>query len=145
LSETLEKITPDDVVAYIAAKRHAGLAVKTITNHLNFAHGVFRHAVRRGWTTVNPVAASDRPRVVHTDPDIPFLNREELEALLRAVPSDDLLGPTEYMLYTVVALTGLRQGEPVALRWCDIDWTAGVVRVRRTYSRGEWGTEPSWV
>jgi hypothetical protein len=34
-TKTLEKITPDDVVAYIAAKRHAGLAVKTITNHLN--------------------------------------------------------------------------------------------------------------
>src|ERR1700722_18215652 len=34
-TKTLEKITPDDVVAYIATKRHAGLAVKTITNHLN--------------------------------------------------------------------------------------------------------------
>jgi hypothetical protein len=34
-TKTLEKITPDDVVAYIAAKRHSGLAVKTITNHLN--------------------------------------------------------------------------------------------------------------
>lgn len=142
-TKTLEKITPDDVVAYIAAKRHAGLAVKTITNHLNFAHGVFRHAVRRGWTTVNPVAATDRPRVVHTDPDIRFLNREELEALLRAVPRDDLLGPTEYALYTVAAMTGLRQGELVALRWRDIDWTTAVVRVRRTYSRGEWGTPKS--
>ena len=100
-------------------------------------------AVRRGWTTANPVAATERPRVVHTDPDIRFLNREELEALLRAVPRDDVLGPTEYALYTVAAMTGLRQGELVALRWRDIDWTAGVVRVRRTYSRGEWGTPKS--
>jgi integrase len=32
---------------------------------------------------------------------------------------------------------------PVALRWRDIDWTAGVVRVRRNYSRGAWGTPKS--
>lgn len=141
--KTLEKITPEDVVSYIAVKRHAGLAVKTVTNHLIFAHGVFRFALRRGWTNTNPVAETDRPRVAQADPDIRYLSREELEALLRAVPTDDVLGPTEYALYTVAAMTGLRQGELVALRWRDIDWTAGVVRVRRTFSRGEWGTPKS--
>jgi integrase len=40
-------------------------------------------------------------------------------------------------------MAGLRQGELVALRWRDIDWTAGVVRVRRNYTRGEWGTPKS--
>lgn len=43
----------------------------------------------------------------------------------------------------VAAMTGLRQGELVALRWRDIDWATGVVRVRRNYSRGEWGTPKS--
>jgi integrase len=43
----------------------------------------------------------------------------------------------------LAAMTGLRQGELVALRWRDIDWTAGVVRVRRNYTRGEWGTPKS--
>jgi integrase len=40
-------------------------------------------------------------------------------------------------------MTGLRQGELVALRWRDIDWSAGVVRVRRNYSRRQWGTPKS--
>ncbi len=31
----------------------------------------------------------------------------------------------------------------MALRWRDIDWSAGVVRVRRNYTRGEWGTPKS--
>jgi integrase len=126
-----------------AAQLEAAIFVPISYQFLGEAPGVFRHAVRRGWTTANPVAATERPRVVHTDPDIRFLNREELEALLRAVPRDDVLGPTEYALYTVAAMTGLRQGELVALRWRDIDWTAGVVRVRRTYTRGEWGTPKS--
>jgi integrase len=138
----LDRIKPTDVEAYVTAKARE-LSIKTITNHLNFAHGVFRFALRRGWATSNPVAAADRPRAAQADPDIRFLTTEELEALLRAVPRDDLLGPTEHALYTVAAMTGLRQGELVALRWRDIDWTAGVVRVRRNYSRGQWGTPKS--
>jgi len=139
----IERIKPEDVASYIATKSRDGLAVKTITNHLNFAHGVFQFAVKRGWATSNPVAATDRPRAAQADPDIRFLNSEELEALLRAVPTDDVLGPTDHALYTLAAMTGLRQGELVALRWRDIDWTAGVVRVRRNYTRGEWGTPKS--
>jgi integrase len=138
----LERIKPEHVVAYIEAKSRAGLSVKTITNHLNFAHGVFKHAVKRGWARSNPVAATDRPRATPVDPDIRFLTPEELEALLRAVPRD-ALGPTDYALYMLAAMTGLRQGELVALRWREIDWTAKVVRVRRNYTRGEWGTPKS--
>ncbi len=142
-ASAIDRITADDVAAYIAAKSRAGLAVKTITNHLNFAHGVFQFAVKRGWASANPVAMADRPRVEQTDPDIHFLTGEELEALLRAARREDTLGPTDHVLYMTAAMTGLRQGELVALRWRDVDWTAGVVRVRRNYSRGQWGTPKS--
>jgi integrase len=40
-------------------------------------------------------------------------------------------------------MTGLRLGELVALRWRDVDWIAGVVRVRRNYVRGRDGTPKS--
>ena len=40
-------------------------------------------------------------------------------------------------------MTGLRQGELAALRWRDIDFDARVVRVRRTFTRGRWGTPKS--
>jgi len=139
----IDRIKSEDVVSYIAAKSRAGLAVKTVTNHLNFAHGVFQFAIKRGWAISNPVAATDRPRAAQADPDIRFLSSEELEALLQAVPREDVLGPTDYALYALAAMTGLRQGELVALRWRDIDWTAGVVRVRRNYTRGAWGTPKS--
>lgn len=139
----LDRISPDDVTRYIERRSHEGFAVKTIINHLTFGHGVFRHAVKRGWCRTNPIAAADRPRAEPTDPDIRFLTPEELEALLRAASRDDALGSTDHALYMVAATTGLRQGELVALRWRDIDWSAKVVRVRRNYTRGEWGTPKS--
>lgn len=40
-------------------------------------------------------------------------------------------------------MTGLRQGELIALRWRDVDWTVGRVRVRQNYVRGEFGTPKS--
>jgi hypothetical protein len=58
----LERIDADDLRRYIAAKKHDGLATKTITNQLIFLHGFFAFAVKRGWLAVNPVAAVDRPR-----------------------------------------------------------------------------------
>jgi integrase len=58
--------------------------------------------------------------------------------LLRAIPDDDL-GRVERPMYLAAAMTGMRQGELLALRWRDIDWTARRVRVRRNFVRGEFG------
>ena len=40
-------------------------------------------------------------------------------------------------------MTGMRRGEVVAIRWQDIDWDTRVIRVRRNYTRGEFGTPKS--
>ncbi|MDQ4040699.1 MAG: tyrosine-type recombinase/integrase, partial [Actinomycetota bacterium] len=140
--KAIERITPDDLTAYFGVKAAAGLSTKTISNHLTFAHGVFAFAVKRGFVPTNPVAVVDRPRSLQVNPDIRFLSRRELDALLAAVP-DDVLGPTDHALYLTAAMTGLRQGELAALRWRDVDFDARVVRVRRTFTRGRWGTPKS--
>ena len=46
-------------------------------------------------------------------------------------------------MYLTAAMTGMRQGELLALRWRDVDWTARRVRVRRNFVRGEFGTPKS--
>ena len=102
---------------------------------------MFAFAVRRGWCARNPVALVEKPRG-RRNLDIRFLDVQELEALLAATPTDER-GTTERVLYLTAAMTGLRRGELLALRWQDIDWTAGVVRVRRNYTRGQFGTPKS--
>jgi integrase len=134
----LEQITPDEVEAFIAAKRQEGKAVKSILNYVGLLNTLFAHGMKRGWCTSNPVKSIDKPRD-RRDPEIRFLNQDELEALLGATP-DDLLGSVERVLYLAAAMTGLRRGELLALRWRDVDWDAGLIRVRRTYTRGQFGT-----
>jgi integrase len=124
------------------AKLRAGLSHSTINHLLNVLSGVFKYAERMGWATTNPVASVERPPAPQTDPDIRYLDRAEVEALLRATP-DDALGATDRVLYLAAVMTGMRQGELCALRWLDVDWAAGVIRVRRSYTRGRWGTPKS--
>jgi integrase len=126
----------------IVAMRRAGTGPKTTLNAITPLHQVFEHGQRRGWCAGNPCTRVDRPRL-EEDNDIRYLSPEEVEALLRAVPEDDEFGPTDRALYLAAVASGLRQGELLGLRWRDIDWDAGRIRVRRNYVRGHWGTPKS--
>jgi integrase len=108
---------------------------------LTLLHQIFEFGQRKGWCRANPCKGVDRPQVEESA-DIHYLEMEEVEALLRAVPEDHL-GSTDRALFVTATMTGLRQGELLALRWRDIDWTAARVRVRQNYVRGHWGTPKS--
>lgn len=56
---------------------------------------------------------------------------------------DGALADLERALYLTAAMTGLRQGELLALRWMDVDWQAFKIRVRQSYVRGEYGAPKS--
>ncbi len=137
--KTIDRYGGADIEDYVSSMKKAGRSPKTISNHLNFLHGLFAFAERRRWASGNAVAEAERPRADGADPDIRFIDLEDLEALLQEVP-DDVLGTVERPLYLTAAMTGLRQGELIALRWKDVDWKAGLIRVRRNYTRGRFGT-----
>ena len=140
---SLDAITPEDIEAFIRAKARDGKSVKTITNALGFLHSIFAYGQRRGWAKANPCQLVEKPRS-DTDADIRFLDAEELEAAIRAEAEvGDELAPTLALMYRAAAMTGLRQGELIGLRWRDVDWTAAKVRVRRSYVRGEFSSPKS--
>ena len=58
------------------------------------------------------------------------------------MPASDY-GHVYRVLYLAAAMTGARQGELLALRWQDIDWSAQRVRIHRNIVRGEYGTPKS--
>jgi integrase len=139
----LDKIEPARLRSYMKTKRAAGLSSKTVQNHLNFLHGVFGFAVRRGWAQSNPVAVVERPKKSRSPHRrIRFLQTVELEAVIRAVPRDDL-GAVERPMYLTAAMTGLRQGELLGMRWIDVDWVAGRIRVADSYTRGAFDSPKS--
>jgi integrase len=67
-----------------------------------------------------------------------YIYRATSEAVL-----EDDLARVDHALYLTAAMTGLRQGELLGLRWRDVDWPAQKVRVVRPYVRGKFRTPKS--
>jgi integrase len=90
-------------------------------------------AVKRRLIAVNPVTQVELPRVSHRE--AAYLEPAEVERLLEATADD-----RDGIAFRVGLLGGLRPGELVALRWEDVDWTAGLLQVRNQFVRldGRW-------
>lgn len=127
--------------AFCRAPRTKPVGAKSIRNYIGTLSALFAFAERKGWASGNPAARIELPGVERSE-DIRFLEPVEVEAL--AVAAID--GPCQAIdraLYLTAAMTGLRQGELIALRWRDVDWKAARVRVRQNYVLGEFGTPKS--
>ncbi len=160
--QPLDKVATADVEAVASEMLADGLKQKSVRNVLVFLHGVFEHAIERGWAHDNPVRRAARPkrrRAGGANPDLRFLTMTELEAVLRAIPDDvverspapsrrgrpgpappiapDVLGPVLRVLVMTAAMSGLRRSELLGLRWRDVDWRAQRLRVRNAYVLGE--------
>ena len=140
---SLDAITVEQIESFVAATATEGKSPKTIGNALGFLHSIFRFAQKRGWGRGNPCEHIDRPRN-QAAAEIRFLDAQELEAVVSAERAyGDELAPTLAIVVLAAAMTGLRQGELIALRWEDVDWSAARVRVRRSYVRGEFSVPKS--
>ena len=131
-----ERVTVQSAGERLVADNSSGLSTKSVLNYVSVLHSLFEFGIRRGWASVNPVKKIEKPERPEPNGDIRFLDDADLEALL-AAERDDALGPTLRALYLTAAMTGLRQGELLGLRWLDVDWIAARVRVRRNWVRGE--------
>src|SRR3954451_17366139 len=70
---TLNRIDPELIEAFIAAKQREGKATKSIRNWLGLLHGIYAHAERRRWVGENPCRIVELPASADSDPDIRFL------------------------------------------------------------------------
>ena len=123
-------ITPQDVEALRDELMATDLAPRTVVRHLTVAHGVFKFAMRRHGLTRNPASAElvDRPSVAYSG-EFVTVTGEELAGLARAAADAQ-----DATLYLTAAMTGLRQGELLALRWRDVDFAGSRVHVLRSWS-----------
>ena len=132
----LDRIGEDDITRLLVRLRRAGRAPKTIRNIAGTLHSLFELALRRRWVGANPCTLVDLP-TVQPSGDVRFLRHDELRLVLGEGVPDGERATLDRALYLTAAMTGLRQGELLALRWRDLDLEALKLRVRRAFVRGE--------
>jgi integrase len=81
----------------------------------------------------NVVKKTRLPRRVHSAKP-PIVALDDLKSLLNELPE-----PSR-SIAALIVLAGLRIGEMLALRWCDVDLIAGTLRVRQTVYQGVFDT-----
>lgn len=108
---------------------------RTRVKVLTLLHGLMSYAVKRYGLAANPVADVDKPRATRSA-EIDVLSVEEVHALVRAAESEQ-----DGAIYLTAALTGLRRGELIALRWSEVDFSGSAIRVVASYA-GETLTTP---
>jgi integrase len=140
-SKALDSIAVEDVADLVAVMEGEGLAPKTIRNAIGTLSALFNFAVRRRWASSNPCVGVELPAVPDAT-EIRALTLLELDALeLNARPGE--FHQLDAVMYRTAAMTGLRLGELLALRWMDVDWTAARIRIRQNYVMGQFGTPKS--
>lgn len=130
----LSDLRRPDVQAFVDRLGKQGLAPSTVRNTIDPLRAIYRHAVQRERVTVNPTTGLDVPharvgRQIEVDPD-------RAAVLLAALPEG------ERALWATAFYCGLRRGELRALRWTDVDLSAGLIHVRRAWDDREGEIEP---
>lgn len=141
--KSLDAIKAEDIADLVVLLEAHGLSAKSIHNYVGTLSALFNYArnPRRRWVSSNPCDGVELPGVPESD-EIRFLDEPEWEAVLRHVQT----GPYEAIdraFYLTAVMVGLRHGELIALRWRDVDWLAGRVRVRQNWVLGEFDTPKS--
>jgi integrase len=130
----LAKLTGSQVNALYAkltergsANGKRGLSAMTIRHVHACLHKACKDAVRWGHISRNPLDAADPPRKTGDGTkEMHTWTAEQLKAFLAALHEDRLCP-----LWHLIAMTGMRRGEAIGLRWQDVDLENSRLSVRR--------------
>ncbi len=124
----LVEITPMDLRGYVAALHEAGYAKTSVARRLASLRSFFRFAMREGLVEANPAKPLRNPRPDRRLPH--FLTTEEIGRLLGTPAADKPQGLRDRAILEVIYSAGLRVSESVGMNDEDVDFEAGLVRIR---------------
>lgn len=126
----IEKITPS------VCQQFANDLSKKLVNYkavFNSAKRVYTYAYKVGLTNQsNPFERVILPKPKKTNDNTPFLEKEELKEVLGALKKEG--NEKWYTYFRLLAYTGMRRGEALALTWSDVDFKNKTININKTVS-----------
>src|SRR5215212_8103735 len=124
----LSKLDTPNIQALYTAKLEGGLKPSSVKYIHAVLHSALKKATELRLVPRNP-AASARPPKIRQE-EITPLDAQQARVLLEAAKDDRF-----ECLYALSLMCGLRMGESLGLKWTDIDFDAGTLRVHRQVQR----------
>ena len=102
---------------------------------VSYFNRIMDFSISIGYCHDNPMKRTVRPKNTHKkDYQAPFYTKEELAKLFeKTLESEDFV---YYVMFRVLAFTGLRRGELLGLKWTDIDFNKELLSVSRVLAKG---------
>jgi integrase/recombinase XerD len=123
---SLESVTRDDLVDFLAGLYRLNLESRTVARHLVTLRNFFRFAQTQELISADPSINLESPKIRRSLPG--YLRLEEVERLLEQPDSSTPLGLRDRAMLEVLYSTGLRVSELIGLRVSDLDSKVGCVR-----------------
>lgn len=124
----LQGLTPQHVEAYKNRKLAEPMAPRSVAYHLTLLRAALDQAVKWNYVQRNVAGLVDKPRVPRYQSA--RMTVEQAQTLLQALRGDRMEA-----LYILAVATGMRRGELLGLRWCDVDLDRSVLYIRTTLIR----------
>ena len=121
------ELKPDSVRAHVAGEFRNGLSGVSLAKRLSAIRSFYRWLLREGRAKVNPADGLRAPKSPRKLPNV--LDVDEMKALLDHGGSADTLGARDRAMFELLYSSALRVSELCALRWSDVDFGQGLVRV----------------
>jgi integrase len=141
--KSVRRLEPLDVKRFLADLRQKGMSDSSRAKHLRVLGACLESAVRSSCAGMNPVRLipkQERPQAKDKTRESAYFTDEELPRLFREVADSVYL-----VLLKTALMTGMRQGELLALTWHDVDLISGVIHIRRSYTRRTVDTPKSFT
>ena len=123
----LDRLKPDVIDAAYGDWLAEGLSPATVSEYHAILSAALRQAVKWDWIDRDPTDRATPPSVVRREMVVPTS-----EQFMKLVSAAEKFDPVLASAIALAALTGMRRGELVALRWSDIDLVKGRVKVSKS-------------
>jgi len=124
----LQKLQAADVDRLIASLKDKGLSTTTCLRVFRILSKALKDAMKRGLVFRNVCQAVEPPHPGRYEVEAP-----EMDTTLRVLALAK--GSPYHSLFTLLAYTGLRRGEALALRWANVDMERGVASIVESLQR----------
>ena len=121
----LSQLKPEHLQRLYSEKLSSGLSAQTVRHHHAVLHKALQSAIEWGLLVRNVADAVSPPRVHR--PEMQTWAEDEITTFLKAAEATPY-----FALFYLALFSGMRRGELLALRWCDVDLPLCQVYVYRS-------------